>query len=95
MKYWNQLLQLVMAAILSIVVGCAIPASTPEAAQPAMEELTEAEAMPAATTKMDTFDQSDGSLFTVEAPHKIEGECYTYKPDKRIRSCYHSSKVQR
>lgn len=73
MKYWNQLLQLVMAAILSIVVGCAIPASTPEAAQPAMEELTEAGAMPAATTKMDTFDQSDGSLFTVEAPHKIEG----------------------
>ena len=72
MKYWNQLLQLVMAAILSIVVGCAIPASTPEAAQPAMEELTEAEAMPATGPKMDTFDQSEGSLFAVEAPHKIE-----------------------
>ena len=73
MKYWNQLLQLVMAAILSIVVGCAIPASTPEAAQPAMAASTEAEAMSAPTPKMDTFDQSDGSLFVVEAPHKIEG----------------------
>ena len=73
MKYWNQLLQLVMVAILSIVVGCAPPASTPEAAQPAMDESTEAEPMPTEATKMDTFDQSDGSLFAVEAPHKIEG----------------------
>ena len=73
MKYWNQLLQLVMAAILSIVVGCAIPASTPEAAQPAMAASTEAEAMPATGPKMDTFDQLEGSLFVVEAPHKIEG----------------------
>ena len=38
-----------------------------------MEESTEAEAMSATGPKMDTFDQAEGSLFTVEAPHKIEG----------------------
>lgn len=73
MKYWNQVLQLVIVAVIAIGIGCAPPASTPEAAQPAMEEPIEAEAMPATGPKMDTFDQSDGSLFTVEAPHKIEG----------------------
>ena len=73
MKYWSQALQLVMVAIVAIGIGCAPPASTPEAAQPAMAESTEAETMPAMTPKMDTFDQTDGSLFTVEAPHKIEG----------------------
>ena len=73
MKYWSQVLQLVMVVILAIGIGCAPPASTPEAAQPAIEESTEAEPMPTEATKMDTFDQSDGSLFAVEAPHKIEG----------------------
>lgn len=73
MKYWNQALQLVLVTIVAIEIGCAPPASTPEAAQPAMAESTEAEATPAETPKMDTFDQSDGSLFMVEAPHKIEG----------------------
>ena len=73
MKYWSQALQLIIVAIMAIGIGCAPPANTPEAAQPAMTESTEAEAMPATTAKMDTFDQSDGSLFTVEAPHKIEG----------------------
>ena len=73
MRYWSQTLQLIIVAIVAIGIGCAPPASTPEAAQPAMTESTEAEAMPATGPKMDTFDQSDGSLFTVEAPHKIEG----------------------
>ena len=73
MKYWSQALQLIIVAIVAIGIGCAPPASTPEAAQPAMEESAEAEAMPTAGPKMDTFDQSDGSLFAVEAPHKIEG----------------------
>ena len=62
-----------MVTIVAIGIGCAPPASTPEAAQPAMEELTEAEAMPITIPKIDTFDQSDGSLFAVKAPHKIEG----------------------
>lgn len=73
MKYWSQVLQLVTIAIVAIGIGCAPPAGTPEAAQPAMEESAEAEAMPATGPKMDIFDQSDGSLFAVEAPHKIEG----------------------
>ena len=73
MKYWSQVLQLIIVTIVAIGIGCAPPASTPEAAPPAMAESTEAEAMSAPTPKMDTFDQSDGSLFTVEAPHKIEG----------------------
>ena len=73
MKYWSQVLPLITLAVIAIGLGCAPPASTPETAQPAMEEPTEAEAMPATGPKMDTFDQSDGSLFTVEAPHKIEG----------------------
>lgn len=73
MKYWRQVLQLAAVAIAAIGIGCAPPASTPEPAQPAMEESTEAETMPAAIPKMDSFDQSDGSLFTVEVPHKIEG----------------------
>lgn len=73
MKYWSQVLQLVTVAIIAIGIGCAPPASTPEPAQPAMEESTEAETMAATTPKMDNFDQSEGSLFTVEAPHKIEG----------------------
>ena len=84
MKYWSQVLQLIIVTIVAIGIGCAPPASTPEAAPPAMAESTEAEAMSAPTPKMDTFDQSDGSLFTVEAPHKNRrGNCYTYKPDKR------------
>ena len=73
MKYWNQVLQLVTVAIIAFGIGCAPPAGTPEAAQPAMEESTEAETMPATGPRTDTFDQSDGSLFVVEAPHKIEG----------------------
>ncbi len=73
MKYWSQVLQLIIVTIVAIGIGCAPPASTPEAAPPAMAESTEAEAMSAPTPKMDTFDQSDGSLFVVEAPHKIEG----------------------
>ena len=73
MKYWSQVLQLIMVTVLAVGIGCAPPASTPEVAQPATEESTEAEPMPAGTPKMDTFDQSDGSLFAVEAPHKIEG----------------------
>ena len=73
MKYWRQVLQLVTVTIVAIGIGCAPPAGTPEAAQPVMEESAEAEAMPATGPKMDTFDQSDGSLFAVEAPHKIEG----------------------
>ncbi len=72
MKYWNQALHLVTVAIVTIVIGCAPPAGTPEAAQPATIESTEAEAMPATGTKMDTFDQAEGSLFMVETPHKIE-----------------------
>ena len=73
MKYWSQVLQLVVVAIVAIGIGCAPPASTPEVAQPAMAASTEAEAMPATGPKMDTFDQLEGSLFVVEAPHKIEG----------------------
>ena len=73
MKYWSQVLQSIIVAVVAIGIGCAPPASTPEAAQPTMEEPTEAEAMPATGPKMDTFDQAEGSLFTVEAPHKIEG----------------------
>lgn len=74
MKYWCQiLLQLVIVAVVAIAIGCAPPASNPQPAQPAMEESAEAEMRSATTPKMDGFDQSEGSLFTVEAPHKIEG----------------------
>ena len=73
MKYWSQALQLIPVTIVAIGIGCAPPASTPEAAQPTMTESTAAEAMPATGPKMDVFDQSEGSLFAVEAPHKIEG----------------------
>ena len=37
MKYWSQVLQLVTVAIVAIGIGCAPPAGTPEAAQPAMD----------------------------------------------------------
>ena len=97
MRYWNQTLQLVVVTILAIGIGCAPPASTPEAAQPAIAESTEAEAMPAAGPKMDTFDQSDGSLFMVEAPHKIEGgmlHLHTGQEDTVLLSTAESSAMK-
>ena len=97
MRYWNQALQLVVVTILAIGIGCAPPASTPEAAQPAMVESTEAEAMPAEGPEMDTFDQSDGSLFMVEAPHKIEGgllHLHTGQEDTVLLSTAESSAMK-
>ena len=97
MRYWNQALQLVVITILAIGIGCAPPASTPEAAQPAMAESTEAEAMPAAGPEMDTFDQSDGSLFMVEAPHRIEGgmlHLHTGQEDTVLLSTAESSAMK-
>ena len=34
-KYWSQVLPLITVAVIAIGLGCAPPASTPEAAQPA------------------------------------------------------------
>lgn len=73
MRHWSHALQLVIAAIVALGIGCAPPTGAPEAAQPAMTESAAAEATPATGPKIDGFDQSDGSLFVVEAPHKIEG----------------------
>lgn len=73
MKYWRQALQLVMVVIVAFGIGCAPPASTPEASQPATDESPAAESVSGAAPKMDNFDQPDASLFTVNEPHKIEG----------------------
>ena len=74
MKRWNQALQLVIVVSVVVGIGCAPPASSPEAAKPLTDDARAPESVSADAPKIDNFDQSDGSLFEVKEPHKIEAE---------------------
>ncbi len=73
MKYWNQALQLAIVVVVAVGIGCAPPASSPEASQAPTDESAAAESLSTDTPKLDNFDQPDGSLFEIKEPNKIEG----------------------
>ena len=69
MKRWNRILQTVIALAAVVGLGCAPPTTTTEAPAPPSAE---GESTAAEGPQSDGFDQAEGSLFEVNAPHKIE-----------------------